>query len=80
MSLPKALNSLSVQILIIGALVCTGMYWGVNKDTTLVTIFASGFTGLVIGRKVRDGIQASNNVYYDDNDKKLKSINQNETG
>lgn len=68
----KALKSISVQILIIGAIICAAMYKFIN-EVTIPTIFATGFTTLVAGRKVRDAIQSSKGQYFDEDAHKLKN-------
>lgn len=70
----KALNSLSVQILIVGGILCMGMYWVMSKELTIPTIFATAFSALVVGNKVRSNIQSSKGQYYDDETKTLKKV------
>lgn len=76
----KALNTLSVQILLIGMLACTlqvvvimyfGKRWDYDTGTVLALAqlvggtFAGGFSGLVIARKGRDIAQATKGHYHD---------------
>lgn len=72
----KALCSESVQILIIGASVCAGMYWAMEKELTIPTIFAVAFTTLVVGNKVRANIQSSKGQYFDTESKELKTVKE----
>lgn len=60
----KALKSTSVQTLIIGAIICSGIYQ--FTDTTVTMIFATAFTTIIAGRKGRDIIQSSKGMYYED--------------
>lgn len=90
MNNPKALKSQSVQILIIGAIVCTAMsivlmlvgYW-LDFDGILTVIqivvgtIAGGFAVLIGGRKGRDMLQARNGHYFDEGEQRLKDVNSN---
>lgn len=69
----KALKSDSVQTLIIGIVLCSLMY-KFTDEITLPTIFASAFTALVVGNKVRSNIQSSKGQYYDKEENKLKEV------
>jgi hypothetical protein len=60
----KALKSTSVQVLIVGGLLCCGIYQ--FTDTTVTMIFATAFTTIVAGRKGRDLIQSNKGMYYED--------------
>ncbi len=82
---------MSVQILMFGMLACTAMAvvliivadsFDVENIEGIIQIvvggFAAGFVAVVTGRKVRDGLQARNGHYFDENENKVKSV-ENET-
>lgn len=68
----EALKSTSIHILIIGALICIGMYQ--FTDSTVTMVFATAFTAIVSGRKVRDVVQSSKGLYYDKEENELKKV------
>jgi len=69
----KALKSTSVQTLIIGSILCSGMYF-FTDEVSLPTIFAGGFVAIATGRQIRNGIQANKGQYFDQGEGKLKNI------
>lgn len=68
----KALKSTSVQTLMIGSILCSGMYF-FTDEVSLPTIFAGGFVAIATGRQIRNGIQANKGQYFDG--EKLKTVN-----
>lgn len=81
----KVFKSQSVQILLLGAIVCTlmaaALMFIANKfefdaPMSVVTVFAGAFTTIVVGRKGRDLIQSNRGIYYDEEEQKLKNVEQ----
>lgn len=79
----KALKSNSVQILLIGSVVCMVMggvfmllqaYTDVEAPMTAVSLIGGGFLTLIGGNKLRESVQSNKGQYYDEQENRIKKV------